>query len=144
MEDIHYLMTLSKRPPKPVMLANFHNKLCLVFWKAGNMLFHACSRHKLFRLTRDMKKNPSMDDLARSAFGWVCWLTFNAWTVLRQRIAGDIDFLPENKQIVNHTKSVLLLVRRYVFLCSDISTVDAWCSVKARLRNLCLYADLDI
>lgn len=64
-EDIHYLMSLSKRPPKPQMLANFHNKLCLVFWKAGNMLFHACARHRLFHLTRDMKKNPTMDDLAR-------------------------------------------------------------------------------
>nr|CAB3241609.1 eukaryotic translation initiation factor 3 subunit A [Phallusia mammillata] len=66
-EDIHYLMSLSKRPPKPQMLANFHNKLCLVFWKAGNMLFHACSRHRLFHLTRDMKKNATPDDLARMA-----------------------------------------------------------------------------
>ncbi|CAK8675557.1 unnamed protein product [Clavelina lepadiformis] len=66
-EDIHYLMSLSKRPPKPQTLANFNSKLSLVFWKAGNILFHACARHKLFRLTKDMKKNPSVDDLTRMA-----------------------------------------------------------------------------
>uniref|UniRef100_F6R8V3 Eukaryotic translation initiation factor 3 subunit A n=1 Tax=Ciona intestinalis TaxID=7719 RepID=F6R8V3_CIOIN len=66
-EDIHYLMSLSKRPPKPQTLANFNNKLSLVFWKAENMLFHACTRHRLFHLTKDMKRNPSIDDLTRMA-----------------------------------------------------------------------------
>ncbi|XP_039249045.2 eukaryotic translation initiation factor 3 subunit A-like [Styela clava] len=66
-EDIHYLMSLSKKPPKPQVLVNFHSKLSLVFWKAGNMLFHASSRHHLFRLTKEMKKNPTKDDLSRMA-----------------------------------------------------------------------------
>jgi len=66
-EDIHYLMSLSKRPPKPQTLANFFVKLSLVFWKADSMLFHACSRHRLFRLTKDMKKNPTKEDLTRMA-----------------------------------------------------------------------------
>lgn len=66
-EDIHYLMSLSKKPPKPQVLVNFHAKLSLVFWKAGNMLFHATSRHHLFRLTKEMKKNPTKDDLSRMA-----------------------------------------------------------------------------
>jgi len=66
-EDIHHLMSLSKRPPKPQTLANFHIKLALVFKKADFMLFHACARHTLFRLTKDMKKNPTRDDLTRMA-----------------------------------------------------------------------------
>lgn len=66
-EDIHYLMSLSKKPAKPQVLVNFHSKLSLVFWKAGNMLFHASARHHLFRLTKEMKKNPTKDDLSRMA-----------------------------------------------------------------------------
>lgn len=75
-EDIHYLMSLSKRPPKPQTLANFNVKLSLVFWKAENLLFHACARHRLFHLTKDMKKNPSIDDLTRSVVDFCVKLTF--------------------------------------------------------------------
>merc|ERR1719431_2083566 len=38
-EDIHGLMSLSKKVFQPKMMANYYQKLALVFWKSGNYLF---------------------------------------------------------------------------------------------------------
>merc|ERR1740128_889190 len=66
-EDIHGLMTLSKKVFQPKMMANYYQKLALVFWKSGNLLFHAAAVFKHFQLTRDMKKNLSPEESARMA-----------------------------------------------------------------------------
>ena len=66
-EDIHGLMSLSKKVFQPKMMANYYQKLALVFWKSGNFLFHAAAVFKHFQLTREMKKNISADELARMA-----------------------------------------------------------------------------
>ena len=42
-EDIHGLMSLSKKVFQPKMMANYYQKLALVFWKSGNYLFHAAA-----------------------------------------------------------------------------------------------------
>ena len=51
-EDIHGLMSLSKKTFQPKMMANYYQKLALVFWKSGNQLFHAAAIFKHFQLTR--------------------------------------------------------------------------------------------
>lgn len=56
-EDISDLMNKSKKMPKPHVMASYYQKLSLVFWKAGNQLFHAAALFKLFQLLRDQKKN---------------------------------------------------------------------------------------
>jgi len=66
-EDIHGLMSLSKKVFQPKMMANYYQKLALVFWKSGNILFHAAAVFKHFQLTREMKKNISQDELAKMA-----------------------------------------------------------------------------
>ena len=66
-EDIHGLMTLSKKVFPPKMMANYYQKLALVFWKSGNHLFHAAAIFKHFQLTREMKKNTSTEELAKMA-----------------------------------------------------------------------------
>merc|ERR1719278_1799909 len=66
-EDIHGLMSLSKKVFQPKMMANYYQKLALVFWKSGNILFHAAAVFKHFQLTREMKKNISADELAKMA-----------------------------------------------------------------------------
>jgi len=66
-EDIHGLMSLSKKVFQPKMMANYYQKLALVFWKSGNYLFHAAAVFKHFQLTREMKKNLSAEELARMA-----------------------------------------------------------------------------
>ncbi|XP_023248195.1 eukaryotic translation initiation factor 3 subunit A [Copidosoma floridanum] len=66
-EDIHGLMNLSKKMPVPKTMANYYQKLAMVFWKAGNYLFHAAALFKLFQLSRDMKKNMSVEEQQRMA-----------------------------------------------------------------------------
>ncbi|XP_070541115.1 eukaryotic translation initiation factor 3 subunit A-like [Ptychodera flava] len=66
-EDVHGLMTLSKKPPKPQLMANYYQKLGLVFWKSGNYLFHACALHRLLQLSREQRKNLSSDEIQRMA-----------------------------------------------------------------------------
>lgn len=46
-------------------MANYYQKLSLVFWKAGNYLFHAAALFKLFQLSKEMKKNMSAEELQR-------------------------------------------------------------------------------
>ncbi|XP_028279093.1 eukaryotic translation initiation factor 3 subunit A [Parambassis ranga] len=64
-EDIHGLFALSKKPPKPQLMANYYNKVSTVFWKSGNALFHACTLHRLYHLSREMRKNLTQDEMQR-------------------------------------------------------------------------------
>jgi translation initiation factor 3 subunit A len=66
-EDINGLMTLSKKMPRPQMMANYYQKLALIFWKGGNMLFHSATLFRLFSLSREMKKNISSNELTKMA-----------------------------------------------------------------------------
>nr|CAH7733430.1 unnamed protein product [Callosobruchus chinensis] len=66
-EDIHNLMNLSKKMPVPKTMANYYQKLAMVFWKAGNYLFHAAALFKLFQLSKEMKKNITPEELQRMA-----------------------------------------------------------------------------
>ncbi|MEQ2188148.1 Eukaryotic translation initiation factor 3 subunit A, partial [Goodea atripinnis] len=64
-EDIHGLFALSKKPPKPQLMANYYNKVSTVFWKSGNALFHSCTLHRLYHLSREMRKNLTQDEMQR-------------------------------------------------------------------------------
>lgn len=66
-EDIHGLMGLSKKAPLPKTMANYYQKLAMVFWKAGNKLFHSAALLKFFQLSREMKKNITTEELQRLA-----------------------------------------------------------------------------
>lgn len=66
-EDIHGLMNLGKKQPVAKTMANYYQKLAMVFWKAGNTLFHAAALLKLFQLTREMKKNITAEETQRMA-----------------------------------------------------------------------------
>ena len=71
-EDIHGFITLSKKQPKPALMANYLQKLGLVFAKSGKYLFHASTLHRLFVLSREQRRNMSQDELQRL----VCVLVF--------------------------------------------------------------------
>ena len=51
-EDIHMLLTLSKRPAKNVMMANYFEKLTKIFLVSDNFLFHAAAFSKYYSLLR--------------------------------------------------------------------------------------------
>ncbi|KAM4636251.1 eukaryotic translation initiation factor 3 subunit A [Discoglossus pictus] len=64
-EDIHGLFALSKKPPKPQLMSNYYNKVSTVFWKSGNTLFHASTLHRLYHLSREMRKNITQEEMQR-------------------------------------------------------------------------------
>jgi translation initiation factor 3 subunit A len=66
-EDIHGLMNMSKKTPQPKTMANYYQKLAMVFWKAENRLFHAAALLRLFQLSRELRKTITPDELQRMA-----------------------------------------------------------------------------
>ncbi|CAJ0941902.1 unnamed protein product, partial [Mesorhabditis belari] len=65
-EDVHGMMQLSKdkdrRMVKATSYVNYYDKLALVFWKAGNRLFHAAALLQKFIIYKDMKKSFTADE----------------------------------------------------------------------------------
>ncbi|KAK9456542.1 hypothetical protein V1511DRAFT_494620 [Dipodascopsis uninucleata] len=65
-EDIHTLLTISKRPPKPSMMANYYEKLTKIFLVSDNYLFHAAASTRYYNL-RLQARNFSETEVTKSA-----------------------------------------------------------------------------
>lgn len=55
-EDVHHLMAMSKRTPRPSILANYYENLAKIFFVSGNYLLHAAALDKFYEL---FLKNPN-------------------------------------------------------------------------------------
>ncbi|CAM0944423.1 unnamed protein product [Alopecurus aequalis] len=62
-EDIHGLMSLVKRTPKPSVLVIYYAKLTEIFWISKSHLYHAYAWLKLFNLQKSYNKNLNQKDL---------------------------------------------------------------------------------
>lgn len=61
-EEIHNLLGISGKVPKPGLLENFYSKQAKVYLMAGNRLFHAAALHKLFVLRKEQKKTLTTEE----------------------------------------------------------------------------------
>ena len=111
-EDIHTLLSLSKRPAKNVMMANYYEKLSRIFLVSENYLFHAAAWNRYYNLLRQSavalatgqgskKDNPSASetDLTKAAsFVLLSALSIPVISTSRSRGAlVDVDEARKNK-----------------------------------------------
>jgi translation initiation factor 3 subunit A len=62
-EDIHGLMCVVRKTPKPSMMSLYYVKLTEIFWISSSHLYHAYSWFKLFLLQKSFHKNLSQKDM---------------------------------------------------------------------------------
>ncbi|KAI9882715.1 MAG: eukaryotic translation initiation factor 3 subunit A [Watsoniomyces obsoletus] len=111
-EDIHTLLSLSKRPAKNVMMANYFEKLTRIFLVSENYLFHAAAWSRYYNLLRSSahvvaagqsakKDNPAVTeaDMTRAAsYVLLSALAIPVISTTRSRGAlVDVDEAKKNK-----------------------------------------------
>lgn len=65
-EDVHNLLTMSKKTPKPLMMANYYEKLTKIFLMSGNALYHAAAWSRYYAVVTSMATKSDVE-LARLA-----------------------------------------------------------------------------
>jgi translation initiation factor 3 subunit A len=77
-ESIHNIMAVSKKPPKPQVMANYYQKLVHLFWISQNYLFHAYALYKFYSLTKANNKFATPEEgklYALALFATTCQLS---------------------------------------------------------------------
>ncbi|XP_006456443.1 hypothetical protein AGABI2DRAFT_78098 [Agaricus bisporus var. bisporus H97] len=65
-EDVHNLLTLAKKAPRPAMMANYYEKLTKIFLMSGNALYHAAAWGRYYAIVTNIggKSEEEMGRLA--------------------------------------------------------------------------------
>ncbi len=61
------ILVLSRRAPKPQMMAAYYEKLTQVFWVANNHLYHGFCAYKQFLISLQHNKGMSAEERSRQA-----------------------------------------------------------------------------
>jgi len=65
-EDVHNLLTMAKKAPRPAMMANYYEKLTKIFLMSGNALFHAAAWGRYYVIVTNIG-GKSEEELGRLA-----------------------------------------------------------------------------
>jgi len=104
-EDIHGLMLMLRRSPKPQMMALYFAKLTEIFWTGKNYLHNAYAWMKLYSVSKTYNRNLTPEDERALASGVI--LASMCITPYKEKsILGDLD---SDNQIERDTKLASLL-----------------------------------
>ena len=119
-EDIHTLLSLSKRPAKNIMMANYYEKLTRIFLVSENYLFHAAAWSRYYNLLRQSatvvaagqslkKDNPAVTeaDMSRAA-SFVLISALSIPVISTSRSRGALIDVDEARKIKNNRLTNLL------------------------------------
>jgi translation initiation factor 3 subunit A len=65
-EDVHNLLTMAKKAPRPAMMANYYEKLTKIFLTSGNALYHAAAWGRYYSVITNIG-GKSQEDMSRLA-----------------------------------------------------------------------------
>ncbi|KAF8556680.1 hypothetical protein OG21DRAFT_1475900 [Imleria badia] len=65
-EDVHNLLTMAKKAPRPAMMANYYEKLTKIFLTSGNALYHAAAWGRYYAIVTSIG-GKSDDEMSRLA-----------------------------------------------------------------------------
>ena len=65
-EDVHNLLTIAKKAPRPAMMANYYEKLTKIFLMSGNALYHAAAWSRYYVVVTNVG-GKSEEELSRLA-----------------------------------------------------------------------------
>ncbi|KAL0066270.1 eukaryotic translation initiation factor 3 subunit A [Marasmius tenuissimus] len=65
-EDVHNLLTMAKKAPRPAMMANYYEKLTKIFLMSGNALYHAAAWGKYYAIVTSIG-GKSIEELSKLA-----------------------------------------------------------------------------
>ncbi len=65
-EDVHNLLTMAKKAPRPAMMANYYEKLTKIFLMSGNALYHAAAWSRYYSIVMSIG-GKSEEELGRLA-----------------------------------------------------------------------------
>ncbi|KZV35050.1 eukaryotic translation initiation factor 3 subunit A-like [Dorcoceras hygrometricum] len=144
-EDIHGLMSMVKKTPKPSLMVIYYSKLSEIFWMSSNHLYHAYAWLKLFLLQKSFNKNLNQKDLQLIASSVVLATlsvppydrSYGASHLelenekerslrVANLIAFDVETKPESKEVLSRSSLLLDLVTKGVMTCVTQEVKDLY------------------
>ncbi|KAL6516333.1 Eukaryotic translation initiation factor 3 subunit A [Orobanche gracilis] len=144
-EDIHGLMSMVKKTPKPSLMVLYYSKLSEIFWMSSSHLYHAYAWLKLFSLQKSFNKNLNQKDLQLIASSVVLAAlsvppydrSYGASHLelenekersfrVANLIAFDVEPKPENREVLSRSSLLLELVGKGVMNCVTQEVKDLY------------------